>query len=1280
MQQLNGGPRSAYSAEQVREALAFAHGGRYRWGVDLAKQDGSGLGDGHLRLDRVQDPGADVFLHGFYVTDEGYYRLDGLRFWPDRFSSVVFTPTDQVIKSSVDNGVTWTNLVSGQPVPGLVDTVDPTDVYLKIDGVSRVGDRFFEDEHDNRWEEYDPDWVPAIAFPGTGTANMSVSTTVAQPATDPTYAVRVECPFYAGFTATEAIITAGTNLGNMWWNTAGDLVGTIAGQTISVGIGDLLGTHALVFGVVYQFELRWNATTNTVSLSYKAMGNDLTVDTGWTMMASASPGEFSVNVTGGTTVRFGQTTATTDIWHFGRISRVCFRRVGAGTDFNLVMLASNLTSPVTPQIGSANVVVESAAFVGGVNPFGAKITAEGFDPGQNAFRQTVNAFAGSPAEFTSNLARIYLRLNFPDWSPSGAQTVFWEPVTAKPSLKVSVQSDGGMQLLWADLIGVVYSIDTPPMGISNGSSAWVMLEIDSSASAYAKLTVKHSTRLDRPAHDDPAWIQTYSAQLPVALPVPSLMQDGQSVHFGPDSYVYWHQAVDNLYMMSAYAFEVEAHPQVLAPRAMRMLWELSEGAPLLKLQQVVVDSEPVIDQVSSGVFAQDFEALTTLTELEYLEILVATPLMVDEVQVDWSYRPPALWENNTGKSVVRRTGELSVVGQPPPWFSFSARVRPYVLVKLADDSEMRFDIGTFVAALSPKRDDGVLIRSSYSLADYSFRISTTELSEPLQWTEDVPLLSQVKAILASVFDITSFVDPPGAYQFKLLSESLVFDVGETYADAINAGLQAIGLDSLVFDEYGELVFKPLSDLGRSPEWVYSLGSTVVVGGGLSPLMPDVPNVLEFVPARGGAVAPAEGDGLRTVTNQSVGPASIDHRGYEVVKRVVVDADTQGDLDDTAYEHSEYLFAGGGDRLEAQVLLNPLHSDRDYVLLDKPRLGVSGGQWNVVGWSILLGAEPTGIMDLTLERRQKIILNVPPLPATAVSAVWVASGLGGFNVSFNASDLLFAEPADAQNLVYYKLPADDTWTLAATVPWQSGANTVFVSKLAYGSYHYVKIATVTPNGIAESSPAAVVWGHYQPGTTTDLRVPVVCQWGVDMWLGQLFWAPDYFGGGGDPTYAKVGKVGAANVQYIYLWFQDTIQNHCKGNTPTAVVLRAQRAGSQGNEKAFKVYGVTQYPGHPQFLFSRGGVAGNILPLEPYDPVDEPWMSNPKASVSPQLIGADAIVSFTPGADNGTEPPLSAYSAQQGIKGFILAPMSDLDADHVVLNREWDPDSFVLRFTW
>lgn len=1252
MQQTNGGPRMGFTDAEVREALLWEHGGKYSWGIDVLDQDFIPIGAGYIYVNRF-NLGSGTTVRGFTMSPEGVLFLPWESFRPTTFSQLRVVPegaievlaSQQVTTTSGEQGLRTTEVAIHQEV-----SFQDNDMYLVLAERNRKGTDTWTDARGNTWLGNDAagtGWFPAINNAmGANGQIYNYWFEFTQPTVDPSYAIRAEF-FRDAFVVTPGFLID-TPIGSLWWdNTPAGITGTIAGQALTITDAALVsgGFAAHSWG---QIEVKWDAATDTISMSYRAQGTDLTLDTGWTLLASATPGAFSVG--NGLQApcallhsRVPPPSGPLDYSSFA-LSAVCCRRVGVGTDvlwnvkesdfddylfeFTMdtgqVVTATNIIA--TNLYGSMPIAPRSTNQAGPIMTFdharnGAQIWTN------NQFIQTVVA-DNAVTEFAPNLSRIFMRIFKEAW---GSLVEYVSEEKAADRITCAIQHDVGdlINIIFYDDTTPIATINTPSFAPSANSGAIIAVQFDSRPPGVSRVQVKTSfNKFLIPDWDDPAWTLLHSANMPTGAPVPFQMND-IPVIWGDSTLVAQINRTSALFnpgpFLSSYRIEVGERVNIELPSIMpNMLWNLTRGAPDMGLHKILLEAAQPATVISAQFL--DFETVQpedlTVEDVQFLELQIGEPLEFSACTVDWSYRPASVGENSTDYSQVRRTGSLEAVGFPPPWFNpFVSYVRPYIIVPY-NGQDIRFDLGTFTLPLAPRTDDGVMVSSSYDLVDFSYRIASTKCLEPVQINETTAVVTQVKAHLTAEFGITTWTDPPATYLSKLLLDPLTFDADTAWSEILNTALEAIGLDAIIFDEYGALVFQERTDLTREIEWSYIIGSNVVEGGSIAPLLPDIPNEIEFVAERG-AVTPSEGDGMRTLTNQDIGPASIDARGYTVRQRVVVEAQTQEDLDVFAYETSEYMFAGGGDRLQTRVLLNPLHSDRDFVVLDKPRFGITGGQWNVVSWRITLDDEPSGVMELTLERRQKAGVS-QVLPATNLKVVWdrAGSGGGGFQLTFTAGVLLAPDIASAtSSRIYYRTASEGTFTNYVNLPWGSGVNQVYLPNRGYDQVHYFRVDTDPPDTLTVESSVLQSYSARQPGTTSVLRPSRIYDCVIPGDWDQLT---------AESSPLDLLKVAPAAQSSVLLFVFDDLPTHTHSITPTAVRLRLRRNGSLGTTQPVEVWGIY--------------IAGVYFPTPPSAAA---VMGPPRGGRSPSFTPSDVTLEFVPTNADGTSVPLTAWANQLGL---------------------------------
>jgi hypothetical protein len=332
--------------------------------------------------------------------------------------------------------------------------------------------------------------------------------------------------------------------------------------------------------------------------------------------------------------------------------------------------------------------------------------------------------------------------------------------------------------------------------------------------------------------------------------------------------------------------------------------------------------------------------------------------------VTWSYRPPDRVGGQTSDvAEVRRRCDLTL-SSPPPVSLLGHRFRPVIEALSLQNRWVPWNLGVFVASIPALDDDGVTVTRALKLADKTFRLRT-EIDERIDLPAGTAVLDYIRDRLTVVFGESRFAL---ASSSRATTEPYSFNESATWLQVFNTLLEAIGYDQITYTEDGAPAATPLADItNRGPFTTYGPGAKVVIAGQVEPLLPILPNQVRFV-SRQGPSLPEEGNGIRTVVNQSTGPASIDASEVRST-RVDVDAVDQAALDEIAAADGARYFAGGGLRWVGRVGLNPRFSERDVIAINRPRLGIFG-DCLVTEWTLPLPVGPSWepTMQITAERR------------------------------------------------------------------------------------------------------------------------------------------------------------------------------------------------------------------------------------------------------------------------------------------------------------------------
>lgn len=338
--------------------------------------------------------------------------------------------------------------------------------------------------------------------------------------------------------------------------------------------------------------------------------------------------------------------------------------------------------------------------------------------------------------------------------------------------------------------------------------------------------------------------------------------------------------------------------------------------------------------------------------------------------VSWQWRAQPNPGDAPVVAAVRRSANLTfrhLSGFNP----MSVYYRPTVEMRGPDGAWVPWRLGVFVATMPGYQYDGLsdwdgpIVWRDIQLADISHVWQVDETADPVVVAVTTDVVQWVQDDLATRFDIfdTSNVTGTGT-----ASIDYVFDVGTPWLELYSTLLSAIGNTPLYANSDGLPESVPLVDPSVQPaDITYPFGSTVAPEATVESVNPDLPNTIRFVARRGPSLA-EEGNGIRTVVNESVGPGSLQQRGGRTVLQVVdIDAQTQDELDAHARAWAPFYFAGGGLRYVGEVGLDPRHDDATIVHLDRPPMGLSG-TWLVTSWTVRLGsAAEMKTMSLELEQ-------------------------------------------------------------------------------------------------------------------------------------------------------------------------------------------------------------------------------------------------------------------------------------------------------------------------
>lgn len=353
--------------------------------------------------------------------------------------------------------------------------------------------------------------------------------------------------------------------------------------------------------------------------------------------------------------------------------------------------------------------------------------------------------------------------------------------------------------------------------------------------------------------------------------------------------------------------------------------------------------------------------------------LADTGISVDVTSgsVSWRYRARPNPGDTPSFAVVRRTGSLQYRHEGG-FNPLAVYWRPWVEMTSSDGTVVRWHLGVFTAALPPYSYEGLsdhegpVVWRDLELADLAHLWQSDESADAITVSLGTDLVDWVKTDIGTRFNVADTSNIVGSG--ITADVDYVFDAGTPWLQIYSTLLQAAGNEPLYADQDGMATSGAVVDpASRIAEHTYEDGGTLLAPADVQPVNPDLPNAVRFI-ARNGPSLPEEGNGIRTVFNEDVGPGSRQQRGGLTILHVVeIDAQTQTELDEQARYWAPFYFAGGGLRYVGEVGLNPRHGDSDIVQLSKSSLGISG-TWLVTGWTINLG-EVEQMMTMPVEMEQ-----------------------------------------------------------------------------------------------------------------------------------------------------------------------------------------------------------------------------------------------------------------------------------------------------------------------
>lgn len=240
------------------------------------------------------------------------------------------------------------------------------------------------------------------------------------------------------------------------------------------------------------------------------------------------------------------------------------------------------------------------------------------------------------------------------------------------------------------------------------------------------------------------------------------------------------------------------------------------------------------------------------------------------------------------------------------WGNPRTRLRPYMTLHAEGLSPAKFYLGVYVPATPQAPMDSP--EPVYTVTGYDL---TSMLDIPLVNDLSYPAGTNIFGVILNI--LTQYGNNFGGYSPHVwinfggplpntMQNATTFsaDGSTSYLDVVNALLVSISYYPLFTDQYGSWQFiKWVDPRTDTVDWVFDFtdpdNSMVDPSGSWSPDYWKVPNQWRFI-QQGLPVAPVEGAGQYTITNQSSGPCSIDRQIGRIIQSYqTVNAASQIDL-------------------------------------------------------------------------------------------------------------------------------------------------------------------------------------------------------------------------------------------------------------------------------------------------------------------------------------------------------------------------------------------------
>lgn len=293
----------------------------------------------------------------------------------------------------------------------------------------------------------------------------------------------------------------------------------------------------------------------------------------------------------------------------------------------------------------------------------------------------------------------------------------------------------------------------------------------------------------------------------------------------------------------------------------------------------------------------------------------------------------------------------------------SQRLQPYLLLSSDGVTFYRWNLGVFLPS-TPVRD--VFESPAVWSVDGFDKLDVLNTPHGRSHSIDVgePILANVEALIVAAGESKVAIDQTSAdvtattpRAFTLLDDWMTLGIA-------NEALSSLGYRALYVDRDGWYRSEPYRAPVDLPKvWTYSASSPSTTVGERRTVTADyydAANQIVGVNDDASLTIPVEGNGIRTVTNQSDGLTSVDARGGRIIRRVVRGTYTSQASLMTAVDSALDTEKRVANFLDFTTSPNPVHGHFDVIDYIDPEAG--GGRFVVTDWSLPLDG---GDMQLNL---------------------------------------------------------------------------------------------------------------------------------------------------------------------------------------------------------------------------------------------------------------------------------------------------------------------------